>query len=199
MLTSPARLLRCFVDRAHTHRIPALAHQRRFQSDKPRNPDTDPAVRYLRKSEERRKRAQGFNDADEEDRRPSLLEELFPLETQSSSQPPRVSLKPKREIPRRPLDVVGSTWFGPAGSEDLDADEPRVGQDIREGLPARPASARKEAQAAQRHLRQYRDSTVLVLKSAGKHLCEDDFRRAIPGGSHIEGWAASGSLLKGEP
>ena len=38
---------------------------------------------------------------------------------------------------------------------------------------------------------------ALVLKKAGKSLEDEDFRRLVPGDSHLEGWSSKEVLLKG--
>jgi len=37
----------------------------------------------------------------------------------------------------------------------------------------------------------------MVLRNASKSLSENDFRRVVPKGRHIEGWKGQGDIMKG--
>ena len=101
---------------------------------------------------------------------PSLFEQLFPDQRVIEKDKPR-----QDDIPRLPIRTV--TPESPTPSSSL---------------------SRKDAQALHwsrvfDHERQERanrpaKTSVLVLRNASKTLVEDDFRRLIPQGKHLEGW-----------
>ena len=115
----------------------------------------------------------------------SLLEELFPEEAQNlRAFHDQKTTQTERLIPPLPLspdpDDVSILGSKRSGSTRLH----KVRKNGRIGnLPA-DAQQRKEM-------------TVMVLRYASKSLCEDDFRRIVPKGKHIEGWKGQGDILKG--
>lgn len=122
---------------------------------------------------------------EKQEKKSSLLEELFPEEAQAK---PQASARAKeRDIPRldvhaslaqpttrgpvsrergigRRADSSGKNWWNRSGP---DASEPTLEQDT-------PKPRRVEA--------------VLMLRNASTTLVQDDFTRLIPQGLHIEGW-----------
>ena len=98
----------------------------------------------------------------------SLLAELFPQEVERSI----AAVKIVRKIRQVPLR-------GPVIAQDEPSEH---------AVP----EARKRDDTPAYDLRQCH---VLVLKRAGKNLVEEDFRRLVPGDSHLEGWHSSGGLL----
>ena len=106
--------------------------------------------------------------SDNKPRKQSLLEELFPEETNGHGKAAKRAAK-TREIPRRPMGFT-STGF-------------------EEEMPTPDVKPREH--------KQYHDSHVLVMKNGPKCLLEEDFRRLVPGGGHLEGWNSVGDLMKG--
>ncbi|CAK4034807.1 Hypothetical predicted protein [Lecanosticta acicola] len=95
---------------------------------------------------------------------PSLIEQLFPEESK------RHERGATREIPRLPIETLSQT--------------PPSRPVKRPGPRKSPAARKLEAQVTATH-----DQTaVLVLRNASRNLTEEDFRRLIPQGRHIEGW-----------
>ena len=94
--------------------------------------------------------------------------------------------KPRREIPTQPLEQL----LSPGLEEEV---EQREGQKRREEEERQRQRAESETVERERYV----NSAVLVLRNAGRNLVEEDFRRIVPGGRHIEGWGDS-DLLKGE-
>ena len=100
----------------------------------------------------------------------SLLAELFPQETQRS----KVKAARTRKINKLPLRPV---YAGGKLSS----------------LLTRPGGDAFESEAQEEHEQHH----VVTVKRVGKNLIEEDFRRLVPGGSHLEGWSAANVLLKG--
>ncbi|KAK5738419.1 hypothetical protein LTR17_005947 [Elasticomyces elasticus] len=119
-------------------------------------------------------------------KKPSLIEQLFPEETKRYEEAQRkASREREREIPRLPLDTL--------------ARPPK----IRVLRPAETVDDTRSdaAQTLERHMRtsdaSQTEITVLVLRNASPNLVEDDFRRLIPQGKHMEGWTLEqGDILK---
>lgn len=106
----------------------------------------------------------------------SLLEELFPEEVQRRSEQRRA----EREVPRLAFDQEVSY--------------PKY-KKVTPG-PYRSPNALK---AENMMKAQPEETSVLVLRNASKSLSEEDFRRIIPKGKHIEGWnLEQGDILKSE-
>ncbi|EME88683.1 uncharacterized protein MYCFIDRAFT_213375 [Pseudocercospora fijiensis CIRAD86] len=100
-------------------------------------------------------------------KKPSLIEQLFPEESKKYEE------KVSREIPRLPLDIGESPQIAPAAT-------PFSREDGKNTLPKRDPDAVKAASRP--------NTSVLELRNASKNLTEEDFRRLIPQGKHIEGW-----------
>ena len=119
-------------------------------------------------------------------KRLSLLEELFPSEAKQAykdsqadntvSSPSPCSDVPHLEPPNLDQLLGGYSQGDPGPLVDGNA-------------------ASKEATA--RALR-HDELTVLVLYGARPDLADDDFRRIVPKGWHIEGWRGPGDILKGD-
>ncbi|KAK3068671.1 hypothetical protein LTR53_013573 [Teratosphaeriaceae sp. CCFEE 6253] len=114
---------------------------------------------------------------------PSLIEQLFPEETRRHEKAQRDAA---REIPRLPLENI-STPHKP------DSERHRA----READRSRPDAARHGEAIQRRGGSQGDDISVLVLRNASTNLVEEDFRRLIPQGRHMEGWALEdGDIIK---
>ncbi|OCK86365.1 hypothetical protein K432DRAFT_421107 [Lepidopterella palustris CBS 459.81] len=105
----------------------------------------------------------------------SLLEELFPETVQKES--PKTSAPPDREVPRlflpsqRPIDLPQSGAYR----------DPRV--QMRKAFIEAFESRGEEV-------------TLLVLNKCNISLVESDFKRLIPSGKHIQGWARDGEVMR---
>ena len=99
----------------------------------------------------------------------TLLEELFPQETKSSHRRPSNPTQ-YRHIPRRPFGLGPWDLSNSIGSKEHVTDSSNTS---------------------------YTGSYVLVLKSAGKCLAEEDFRRVVPGAGELEGWNSEADLIRG--
>ncbi|KEQ69077.1 hypothetical protein M436DRAFT_10903, partial [Aureobasidium namibiae CBS 147.97] len=120
-----------------------------------------------------------------QEKKPSLLEELFPEEAQAK---PQSSTKTKeRDIPR--LDVQASlaqsTTRRPVPKE---GDVVRTVQSSGKNRGNRTEPGASEQSPAQDMPKSRRVEGVLMLRNASTTLVEDDFTRLIPQGLHIEGW-----------
>lgn len=105
----------------------------------------------------------------------SLLEELFPVEAAKLKAPihsPAATTRLGRDVPPLPLSL-----------DLVDASSTHAKGHRRRRLPGLSADAR--------------GTTVMLLRNASKSLCEDDFRRVVPKGKHIDGWKGQGDFLKG--
>ncbi|OQN95424.1 hypothetical protein B0A48_18439 [Cryoendolithus antarcticus] len=102
-------------------------------------------------------------------REPSLIEQLFPEESRQHE-----ARGAPREIPRLPLEPA-----------------PRPQRSVVDNVGARPDDVRTPSHPS--HARAYEiaqsATSYLLLRNASKHLTIQDFRRLIPQGTHIEGWA----------
>ncbi|KAK4619954.1 hypothetical protein CLAFUW4_11447 [Fulvia fulva] len=111
-----------------------------------------------------------------ENRKPSLVEQLFPEESKRYEAQQNAS----REIPRLPIESRTQT---PTITKVVQQDSPRKSF----------IAQRLHAEAAQASP----GTSVLVLRNASNNLTEEDFRRLIPQGRHIEGWTLQeGDILK---
>ncbi|KIV99797.1 uncharacterized protein PV09_08602 [Verruconis gallopava] len=98
----------------------------------------------------------------------SLYEQLFPEESQPYQHRPSADA----EVPRVPISDVADPALSPS---------------------AKPRAQPKSEQLASLYdAQQDRTKTVLVLRGASKSLTEDDFRRAVPRGKHIQEWTLRG-------
>ncbi|KAK4996613.1 hypothetical protein LTR66_003812 [Elasticomyces elasticus] len=127
----------------------------------------------LKKVKEERKR-----EAETGTRPLTLLEELFPEEIKRRDE--AAQKKHEREVPRLPLDPPAPyNPNEPPQSEQLDQD------------------VAKQKRREQMMRAQGQEISVLVLRNASKNLVDDDFRRLIPQGKHIEGWTLEqGDIIK---
>ncbi|KAF7192031.1 hypothetical protein HII31_06676 [Pseudocercospora fuligena] len=98
----------------------------------------------------------------------SLVEQLFPEESKKHEE------KASREIPRLPLEIAESPLPAPATTT------PFSREDDKKTFWKRKLEAQRVASGP--------GTSVLVLRNASKNLTEEDFRRLIPQGKHIEGW-----------
>ncbi|KAK6003673.1 hypothetical protein QM012_009444 [Aureobasidium pullulans] len=122
------------------------------------------------------------NGKENQSRRPSLLEELFPEEAQPEHQ---TSTRPKeRNIPR--LDVRASLPKPNFPHQEQREHAKRVNKDNWWNRKTEPAESEPDTALDRR--RRQRVEGVLMLRNASKTLVEDDFTRLIPQGLHIEGW-----------
>lgn len=113
----------------------------------------------------------------EEPKEPSLVEQLFPEISKRDEEQQAAA----REVPRVPLPNI----------------DPHVGSGVkrqqrhttRNSLTAQQQEADMEAAGP--------GSAVLVLRNASPNLTEEDFRRLVPQGRHLEGWRLEqGDILK---
>nr|OQO26583.1 hypothetical protein B0A51_06774 [Rachicladosporium sp. CCFEE 5018] len=111
-------------------------------------------------------RSEGRRSRKEE---PSLIEQLFPEESRQHE-----AKSAPREIPRLPLEPAPLPWRSAADNADARPD------DVQKPSHPNHARAYEIAQSA---------TSYLLLRNASKHLTIQDFRRLIPQGKHIEGWA----------
>ncbi len=102
----------------------------------------------------------------------SLLEELFPQKTVHKVSRPEK--KSPREIPRLPLDL--GLPFGDGSTTTAEGEN---------------------AARTGRILQREKELAILVLRKAGKCLDQNDFKRVMPSGKHIEGWTQKGGMLRG--
>lgn len=112
-----------------------------------------------------------------------LLEELFPEEAERRINP----IKPKREreVPRLQLDVPIPTPLPARSRQEEDVD-----------LENRNARRLYKAMSNQERTKGVHTG-VVILRNASNNLTDDDFRRLIPQGKHIEGWNLDrGDILK---
>jgi hypothetical protein len=105
----------------------------------------------------------------QEEKNANLYEQLFGTSRSEAEQ--RVS--EEEEIPRLPL-------------EDGKVYTPRR-PEIRR-LPESSGSAYRKLLENGDRAQDQPQISVLVLRNASRHLTEDDFRRLVPQGSHLEGW-----------
>lgn len=115
---------------------------------------------------------------DEEERTPSLVEQLFPEETKRYE----AAQKKLREVPRLPLDTLRTpkTIHRPTS--------PKLEGPVRSRKATRIENVMRAAGPG---------TAILVLRNATPNLTEEDFRRLIPQGQHIEGWTMEqGDIIK---
>ncbi|KAK3652960.1 hypothetical protein LTR56_004908 [Elasticomyces elasticus] len=128
---------------------------------------------------------------DQTAKKPSLIEQLFPEETKRYEEAQRKASRERereREIPRLPLDTLPrppkTRVLRPAETVD----------DTRSDAAQRLEKHMRTSDASQTEI------TVLVLRNASPNLVEEDFRRLIPQGKHMEGWTLEqGDILKVVP
>ena len=129
-------------------------------------------------------KANKAGDRQHTEKKPSLIEQLFPEETKRFDE---AKARREREIPRLPLENL-----------------PEQGHTRVDRLRNTHTSLPTESQAAMRARKEMElksktdfNTSVLVLLNASKNLTEEDFRRLIPKGEHIDGWRMEqGDILK---
>lgn len=132
-----------------------------------------------RKGTEHRARKDGQAEAPH---KPSLIEQLFPEETKRHEEAQR---KAAREIPRLPLDLP------------VPFNERQDNDTVDDHEAPQAFGARQLQDQMRRQDQQSREVTILVLRNASPNLLEEDFRRLIPQGKHMEGWTLEqGDIIK---
>lgn len=117
---------------------------------------------------------------EKEPRTPSLIEQLFPEETKRYG----AAQRKLREVPRLPLDTLIPPW--PAKHQPHALPKPDG-----PGRSWRVTKLEDTLRAAGP------GTAVLVLRNATPNLVEEDFRRLVPQGKHIEGWTLEqGDIVK---
>jgi hypothetical protein len=109
------------------------------------------------------------------DKKPSLIEQLFPEETKRYDE---AKAKRQREIPRLPLEM-------PVGGETR---VDRVGRIAPQSSEYESRTAMQKRREMEFQTKAGAQTSVLVLQNASKNLTEEDFRRLIPKGEHLDGW-----------
>ena len=104
---------------------------------------------------------------EQEEKDANLYEQLFGASSSEAEQRPSEG----QEIPRLPLE--DTKVYTPIG--------PEIRRIPQGHTYRRMLESEHEAQDQPQ-------TSVLVLRNASKHLTEDDFRRLVPQGSHLEGW-----------
>lgn len=118
------------------------------------------------------------NGKGEEARTPSLVEQLFPEETKRYE----AAQKQLREVPRLPLDTLKVT---PPKQPPA---PPKAEEPVQSWRAARLENTMRASGPG---------TAILVLRNATPNLTEEDFRRLIPQGQHIEGWTLEqGDIIK---
>jgi hypothetical protein len=118
-------------------------------------------------------------------KKPTLIEQLFPEESKQYEESLRQA---PREVPRLPFEKAP-----PEGIRDRHLESSDV-------LPAQSPAASRLIKQLKKQDEQDPQITVLVLRNASKNLLEDDFRRLVPKGQHVEGWSLGhGQFLKVVP
>lgn len=151
---------------------------KRCLSDDRKPPPKSKCRRFI-PFKDRRSRAEepcnGEKNHPTEVQEPSLVEQLFP-EISKRNEEQEVS----RDVPRVPLPKVNpSAPRLKPGKKDAEA-----GSWVRKQLEAEMSAAGP-------------GTTVLVLRNASPNLIEEDFRRLVPQGRHLEGWKLEqGDILK---
>ncbi|KAK3673052.1 hypothetical protein LTR78_007163 [Recurvomyces mirabilis] len=138
-----------------------------------------------RRSEHERDGGTKSKGGAEPKKKPSLMEQLFPEETKKHDE---AEQNATREIPRLPLEKPATTIrrqrsFSPLSGEST------VSSGTARGRHLETRYRQQDDQGEQ--------PTVLVLRNASKNLLEEDFRRIVPQGQHMEGWTLEqGDILK---
>lgn len=115
--------------------------------------------------------------------KPSLIEQLFPEETKRYDE---ANEKREREIPRLPLEM-------PRQSQTR-VDRVHI-QDARPAYESRTHMRKRREMELQEKAGS--QTSVLVMLNASKNLTEEDFKRLIPKGEHMDGWRMEqGDILK---
>ncbi len=123
-----------------------------------------------------------------EAKEPSLFEQLFP----DQQQQPEVPQEQPQQVPRLPTDPIN-----PISTTDSHDTSRR---DRSENYYLSPKAKDRFREVANEELPFGPEVSVLVLRNASKNLVEDDFRRLIPRGRHMEGWRLEqGDIMKHIP
>ncbi|KAK5169511.1 uncharacterized protein LTR77_005487 [Saxophila tyrrhenica] len=174
----PTRLIRRRIDT----KLLAVTPQRCcYSNGRTRRTDaTGAQFKKRRLNSDRSKEAsKGADDGGQE---PSLFEQLFP-DQQTPPDPPQ---QDPREVPPLPTTVEQRP------ASDMQKPRKTVRQD--QDLPLSWQREAAEADAGKEAIK------VLVLRNASKNLVEDDFRRLVPRGQHMEGWKMEqGDIIKHIP
>ena len=119
-----------------------------------------------------------------------LIQQLFPEETKRYETAKREA---GREVPRLPLQEKSIILEKTAATPATQHQNPSITEQ-----PLRLWTARRSREEVERNMRQSGVQTsVLVLRNASLNLVEEDFRRLIPRGKHMEGWTMEqGDILK---
>lgn len=129
-----------------------------------------------------RRKGAGSERKTVETKQPSLIEQLFPEETRRYEEAQR---KAAREIPRLPLET-----YTPVADRRQTREH-----EVRDASRSDTARRREEHMRREDALSSH--TTVLVLRNASTNLVEEDFRRLIPQGKHMEGWTLEqGDIIK---
>nr|POE94252.1 hypothetical protein CFP56_16492 [Quercus suber] len=112
--------------------------------------------------------------------KPSLMDQLFPTHANGQGKESLKSRKP-RELPYMPLhELVPPSAVAKLPIRYSDVDE----GDYKSRKGWHTYENRRLEMAAEGERQ-----TILLLRNASKNLTEDDFRRVVPQGQHIEGWS----------
>jgi hypothetical protein len=114
------------------------------------------------------------DDKQSTENKPSLVEQLFPEETKRYDE---AKAKRQREIPRLPLEMPEG---GQTRTDRVERIAPRSEYESRTAMLKRREMEFQTKAGSQ--------TSVLVLQNASKNLTEEDFRRLIPKGEHLDGW-----------
>ena len=164
---------RCVRDSASLARYYARSNDGRENGPNPRQ-----RTKRVRLGRTEREAGRANAAKEKQEKEMSLYEQLFG--TTSNEQ--EVSPAREEEVPRIPLEEPSATRRVEIGRQD-DSDVPKKSYYQRT----------IEAQVA----RDDPGVSVLVLRNASKNLVEEDFRRLIPQGVHLEGWTLEqGDILK---
>ena len=112
--------------------------------------------------------------------KPSLLEELFPEETEIRKNRGTKCESEDLRVPRLSMP-------------NPDREDELQGVSRTQG----PSQIDETSRGASRNAYRQWSLTVLVARRASKSLDESDFRRIAPKGHHIEDWKGPGDFLKG--
>lgn len=115
------------------------------------------------------------DDKQPTDKKPSLIEQLFPEESKRYDEG---KARRQREIPRLPLEM-------PVEGKTPTARVDRIAPRLSEYESRRAMQKRREMEFQAKSNTQ---TSVLVLFNASKNLTKEDFRRLIPKGEHLDGW-----------
>lgn len=168
-----------------TNRVPQGEHKRRVDHVRGRN--------IKRKTAREPESSRDDAAPAEPQATPSLVEQLFPEETKRYQEKENAARRERREIPLLPIELPATegppTWrkmLAPELDEDDIPPDPRKSihyERLRRSLQATP-----------------KDTAALVLRNASRNLTEEDFRRLVPQGQHLEGWSlAQADFLKVVP